>query len=155
MLPEPWGSGELARQVRYFLVEGSIEAGSQRGVMLTVRVYGSAGEANRVIERQRTRSETSAESDQRVLDALATAYEADTVDIQSEEPLYDLPETRGTRVRMSLTTADGTTESVWEEHTFARGRMVASYSAFGEDRRSLDHQGLLEAFEARVVAAQE
>ena len=75
----------------------------------------------------------------------------------TETARYALPDERASRMTTVLATAPTPTEFAIEIHTFQRGRVVASYTVLGEGNtpRGIDHQGLLEAFEARVVAAQE
>lgn len=145
-------NGALARRTEFFIVEDSLGSGDPRGVTLTVTVYGSVQQAQSAAEKQQQRSAIATASSDSFRDALAANLQADAADVRSEEPLYELADAEGVRRLMTVTKSDGTTESVWETHTFARGRIVASYTATGEDRRSLDHQALLEKFEARVAA---
>lgn len=72
-----------------------------------------------------------------------------------EEPRYGLRDARGVRSTTVVSTRTGTSEMTIETHYLVRGRVLGIYSAINGDSGGVDHQGLLEAFEARVMAAQE
>jgi hypothetical protein len=143
--------GVLVARGRGFMLGESSEAAFSTMVM----VFESVEELDRLMERR------AEEADRQVTDECTEALEArDTTqgfDSRDEEPLYELPDATGIR-RISIFTTSGlTTEVTMEIHSFARGRVMAMYSIVGSDEspREIDHQGLLEAFEARVVAVQE
>ena len=73
-----------------------------------------------------------------------------------EEPRYGLPDSNGTRVSFSSSSSP-TNRTASEIHTFVRGRVFATYVIIeaGDLPPEFDPQALLEAFAARVVAAQE
>lgn len=141
----------LAIHLRGF-VRGDLPSGAERaGLNVTVVVLKSAEQVQEL-----TGGEGAQAVSDECLEALAARSEQAGYEVRDDAPLYGLADEISSQRRTLIVTSRGeTSEMVTETHMFARGRIIAIYSAVGSDRRSLDHQALLEAFEARVVGAQE
>lgn len=148
--------GVIALQVRTFSIAGAVEEGaagsSRAGLGLTVMVFEDSEALERATSEQGNGDESQYALSEACLDARAAA--GVTSESRSETPRYELPDANANRTTTLFATPTLSNESTMETHFFVRGRIIASYMAFGDDEpREIDHQGLLEAFEARVVEA--
>ena len=149
--------GLLAGGSRVFSPGGADEEDGSSGyapaLVLVVMVFDSSTLAAALRE-EMAEEEQQEESDEcgAALDALGeTRFVGRT-----EEPHYGLPDSDGERGTV-LAIATPTDYLTSETHLFVRGRVIASYLIMeaGDLPPEFDPQALLEAFAARVVAAQE
>lgn len=151
---EIWDEEEaLVARGRRFMLGGS----SDRALWTTVTVFESVGKFERMMERKTEEAE-----ERRFTEECTTVLKArdasEGFESRSEEPRYGLRDVSGTRRISTFVTPSGaTTEVMSERHVFVRGRVVAMYMIIESDEspREIDHQRLLEAFESRVVVAEE
>ncbi len=150
-------NGALAMQLRSFVAEDNDAGiGDVAAIALTVMVFESAERVQALVGDSIGSGESTAQS-QACFDARAVAMGAEAFDVRTDTPRFSISDEQAFRRTTTMTFRTNTTEFVMEQHTFVRGRIMASYMALGSDdaAREVDHQALLEAFEARVVGVQE
>ena len=152
---QPWyGDEVLAVRGRSFTAgdSGGEEAASSQepSIGLIVLVFESAEEAEKLLkERDEQSGKQPSEECQDALDPQSGARSFESL---AEEPHYALSDETARRISVNKST--GEIQVTGESHSFQRGRVCASYLIIGSDEvpRGIDHQALLEAFEARVAA---
>ena len=156
---ENWYEGDvLAVRMRSAAVvdsgDGATESPSRTSVMMSALVFESAEELERVLEERVAEAERQYDED--CTDALQARQAVASFESRTEEALYGLPDENAIRSSI-VNRSTGEHQTTTESHFFVRGRVVATYMIFERDEsaREIDHQALLEAFEARVVGAQE
>ena len=150
-------NGVLAMQLRSFVAEDNDAGiGDVAAIALTAMVFESAERVQALVGDSIGWGEPPAQS-QACLDARAVAMGAEAYEVRIDAPRFSIADEQGFRRTTTMTFRTNTVEFVMEQHTFVRGRIMASYMALGSDdaAREVDHQALLEAFEVRVVGAQE
>ena len=153
---QPWyGDEVLAVRGRSFTAgdSGGEEAASSQepSIGLIVLVFESAEEAEKLLkERDEQSGKQPSEECQDALDPQSGARSFESL---AEEPHYALSDETARRISI-VNKSTGEIQVTGESHSFQRGRVLASYLIVGSDEapRGIDHQALLEAFEARVAA---
>jgi hypothetical protein len=121
-------------------------------ILMTVMVFENAETLERLLD------EASEDAEERYDDECTEALEAQraaqSFESRTEDAQYGLPDSNGIRTSIVMRST-GEMQTTTETHFFVRGRVQATYVIIESDdsSREIDHQGLLEAFEARVVAA--
>lgn len=149
--------GTLAMRARNFVTFESTRGGDALGVLVSAVVFESAEEAEAALERRARSLAIPGLSDEGCREAIAAELGIDSFDFSQEELPDRLDDSIAFLQTSRYTTRDDTDSSVTETHLFVRGRVMGSYVILGgrESPREIDHEGLLAAFESRVVAAQE
>ena len=148
-------NGMLTVRSRSFVSDRTASAQELVAFRLTVMVFESAEQVQELIGAPASEVESMTES-RACLDARAAAMGAQGYDVRIEAIRYELPDDHAFRRTIIITWTTYAGEFPMEINTFARGRVVASYMILDAGGPlDVDHQALLEAFEARVVPAQE
>lgn len=153
-----WSHNSLAARGRVFNPQRDptdLTSGQGTTVGMSVEVFGSAQQLQEALAAQAERSAAlSTPECERALEARRAERGSEW---QTEEPRYSITDETRNRATYGIRTPSGTTTVTSETHVFTRGRVMAMFNIIGSDEppREVDYQRLLEAFEARVAAAQE
>ena len=153
---EPWyGDDVLALRGRSFTAVDSGDEGAassqEPSIEMIVLVFEHAKEAEALLkERDEQARQQPSEECQDALDAQSGARSFGSLE---EEPHYTLSDETARRTSI-VNRSTGAIVVTTETHSFQRGRVLALYLIIGSDEvpRGIDHQAVLEAFEARVAA---
>lgn len=149
--------GWLAMRARNFIAFESARSGEVLGVLVSAIVFESSDDAEAALERRVESYAISGLSDEGCREAIAAELGVDTFDFSQEKLTGGLDDSITLLQSARYTIAESTDSSVTQTHLFVRGRVMGMYVILGGDEwsREIDHQALLEAFESRVVGAQE
>ena len=153
---EPWyGDDVLALRGRSFTAvdsgDGEAASSQEPSIEMIVLVFEHAKEAEALLkERDEQARKQPSEECQDALDAQSGARSFESL---AEEPHYALSDETARRTSI-VNRSTGAIQVTTETHSFQRGRVLALYLIIGSDEvpRGIDHQAVLEAFEARVAA---